>query len=198
MISPSFFVITGGPGSGKTTLLAELARRGHVCVPEDARALIQEQVASGGDAVPWANAIRYAELLLRRSICTWRTALTTWQAKLLPHAAHGPVAHFLEQPVYFDRGVGDTLTCAELIGHALPDHLITQAQACRYRNPVFLAPWWPEIYITDTERRQSELEAERTQHAIAGTYASLGYTVLTLPLTGPVERAEFVLSASVL
>ena len=49
---PNFYVITGGPGSGKTTVLAELMRLGHRCIPEDARAVIQEQVASGGRRCP--------------------------------------------------------------------------------------------------------------------------------------------------
>lgn len=50
-----------------------------------------------------------------------------------------------QAPIYFDRGVGDAFTCAELIGHTLPGHLQEQGLRCRYRNPVFLAPWWPAI-----------------------------------------------------
>jgi predicted ATPase len=179
-ISPPFYVVTGGPGSGKTTLLAELARRGHRCVPEDARAVIQEQVASGGSAVPWADAPRFAELLMQRSILTWEQ-----QA-----AKHSP------GPIYFDRGVGDAFTCADLIGCTLPADLREQARTCRYRDPVFLAPWWPEIYSTDMERRQTTEEAERTEQAVVKTYTELGYSIVRLPLASPVERAEFILRHS--
>jgi predicted ATPase len=168
-ISPLFYVVTGGPGSGKTTLLAELARRGHVCVPEDARAVIQEQVASGGSAVPWVDAPRFAELLMQRSILTWEEQ----------------AAKKSRVPVYFDRGVGDAFTCADLVGCTLPADLGEQARACRYRDPVFLAPWWPEIYST-----------ERTEQAAVKTYTELGYRIVKLPLASPAERAEFILRHS--
>jgi predicted ATPase len=177
---PPFYVITGGPGSGKTTVLAELVRRGHICIPEDARALIQEQVASNGRALPWSDAPRFAELLMQRSVSTWNR-----------FASVRPAA-----PTYFDRGVGDAFTCADLIGHTLSEHLREQANACRYRNPVFLAPWWPAIYSTDSERRQSIEEAERNEHAVVKTYTDLGYDIVRLPLASPRERADFILRHS--
>jgi predicted ATPase len=185
---PKFYVITGGPGSGKTTVLAELMRLGHRCIAEDARAVIQEQVASGGRALPWADAPRFADLLMERSIATYRAQTAEWQAQ----AANGPQA-----PIYFDRGIGDAFTYADLIGHMLPDPLIEQAKRHRYRDPVFLAPWWPEIYTTDSERRQGREEAERTEHAVVKTYTELGYRIVRLPLIRPAERAEFILRHSV-
>jgi predicted ATPase len=175
-ISP-FYVITGGPGSGKTTVLAELVRRGHICVPEDARAVIQEQVAGGQSAVPWLDAPRFAELLAARSIATYRKEAAK------QHSA----------AVFFDRGVGDAFTCADLIDHTLPVALHEQAMSCRYRDPVFLAPWWPEIYETDAERRQGREEAERTERAVEKTYIDLGYRILRLPLASPAARADFIL-----
>ena len=177
---PPFYVITGGPGSGKTTVLTELARRGQICVPEDARAVIQEQVAIGSPAVPWADAPLFAELLMQRSISTWNGFATV-----------RPTA-----PIYFDRGVGDAFTCADLNGYTLPDDLREQALQCRYSDPVFLAPWWPEIYTTDEERRQSREEAERTEHAIVETYTELGYRIVRLPLVTANERADFILRHS--
>ena len=178
--APPFYVITGGPGSGKTTVLAELARRGHICIPEDARALIQEQLASGGGALPWSNAPRFAEFLTERSIATWHA-----QAAKKPRGA-----------IYFDRGVGDAFTCADLVCHTLSAALREQAAPCRYRNPVFLAPYWPAIYTTDTERRQTIEEAERTEHAVAKTYTDLGYEIMRLPLATAAERADFILRNS--
>ena len=183
---PNFYVITGGPGSGKTTVLAELMRLGHRCIPEDARAVIQEQVASGGHALPWADALRFADLLMKRSIATYRAQAAAWQA-----------ANGAQAPIYFDRGIGDAFTCADLIGHTLSDPLIEQAKRHRYRDPVFLAPWWPEIYTTDSERRQNREEAERTEHAVVKTYTALGYRIVRLPLIPPAERAEFILRHSI-
>jgi predicted ATPase len=188
MTQPPFYVITGGPGSGKTTVLAELGRRGHPCIPEDARAVIQEQVASGGQALPWRDAPRFAELLMERSIATYREQAALWHAQPAKNA---------QPPVYFDRGIGDAFTCADLIGHTLPATLAKQAKRYRYRDPVFLAPWWSEIYTTDSERRQGREEAERTEHAVTKTYFELGYRIVRLPLTTPAERADFILSRAV-
>jgi predicted ATPase len=179
-----FYVITGGPGSGKTTVLAELGRRGHPCISEDARAVIQEQVASGGRALPWEDAPRFAELLLERSIATYQEQAALWRTQNAQAA------------IYFDRGIGDAFTCADLIGHTLPAALVEEAKRYRYRAPVFLAPWWPEIYITDSERRQGREEAERTEHAVTRTYIELGYRIVKLPLISPVERTNFILSRS--
>lgn len=180
MKPPSCYVITGGPGAGKTTVIAELARRGYVCVPEDARTIIQEQAAGKGGAVPWLAPRRFAELLMEGSIATYRAVMAK------QHRA----------PVYFDRGVGDAFTCADLIGYTLPADLREQAIECRYRDPVFVAPWWPQIYTTDEERRQNREEAQRTEHAIVKTYMELGYRIVKLPLVTVNERADFILRHS--
>lgn len=55
---PDFHVITGGPGSGKTTLIDMLASQGFHHMPE-ARAIIRDQVAIGGTALPWADRAVY-------------------------------------------------------------------------------------------------------------------------------------------
>ena len=48
-----FIVLTGGPGSGKTTLIEALRRLGLATAPETGRAIIREQVAIAGPALPW-------------------------------------------------------------------------------------------------------------------------------------------------
>jgi predicted ATPase len=125
---------------------------------------------------------------MERSIATYRGEAALWYAQTTKDT---------QAPIYFDRGIGDAFTCADLIGHTLSAALSEQAKRYRYRDPVFLAPWWPEIYTTDTERRQSREEAERTEHAIVKTYTSLGYRIVKLPLTSPVERADFILRNSI-
>ena len=58
--SDRFYVITGGPGSGKTSLLDALAARGYERSVEAGRALIQQQVAIGGCALPWADRVLFS------------------------------------------------------------------------------------------------------------------------------------------
>ena len=54
------FVISGCSGSGKSSLLAELARRGFATAEEPGRRVVREELASGGDALPWINGIAFA------------------------------------------------------------------------------------------------------------------------------------------
>ena len=46
------YVITDGHGSGKSTLIEALAASGIPSMPEAGRAIIQDQLAIGGEALP--------------------------------------------------------------------------------------------------------------------------------------------------
>ena len=54
------FVISGCSSGGKSSLLAELARRGFATAEEPGRRVVREELASGGDALPWINGIAFA------------------------------------------------------------------------------------------------------------------------------------------
>lgn len=172
--APQLYVITGGPGSGKTTLLSELSRRGYRCVPEVARLVIQEQLQTGGVALPWKDTRQYSEIMLERSI-----------AVFLENAA-------VPETAFCDRGIADTLCYMQLVG--LQDlQAAVASRRYRYANTVFIAPPWRAIYVTDTERKQSFAEAIKTFDLMARVYEELGYQVAELPLCATEERADFVL-----
>jgi predicted ATPase len=175
MISkPYLFVLTGGPGAGKTTLLKELERRGLRTVPEVARQIIQEQVASGGTALPWADREAYTELMLQRSVHSF----------LSDHGADVAIC---------DRGIPDTLCYARLCG--LDEKIATDASArYRYAQTIFFAPAWQEIYTADSERRQDFGEAVLTSELMVSVYLECGYKILELPRVGVEQRADFVLN----
>lgn len=59
----NFYILTGGPGSGKSTVLKLLSDMGYLTVEETGRNIIQKQIKSLGDAVPWNNVSRYARLM---------------------------------------------------------------------------------------------------------------------------------------
>src|ERR1700761_6487594 len=123
----NLIAISGAPGAGKTTLLDVLQSRGYACVEEVARRIIQEQMQSGGNAVPWQDTTTYINLMLQGSI----TSFLQHQ-----HANH---------PTFFDRGLPDTLGYAEII--QLPDQrAIEEACALHRYAKVFLAPPWRDIY----------------------------------------------------
>ena len=173
------FVITGGPGSGKSSLIAGLAKAGFRTMPEAGRAIIQEQVATGGTALPWADRAAFAERMLAWELRSHR------EARALPG------------PVFFDRGVPDVLGYLTLCGLPVPDHVRRAVELYRYNRRVFLAPHWPAIFTQDAERKQEMAEAEATSAVMAKVYAGLGYAVTPLPLTSIVERVAFVLETLV-
>lgn len=176
MMNHRLFIITGGPGAGKTTLLLELERRGFGVSHEVARQIIQEQVAANGDALPWADTRRYAELMLERSIAAYRES--------------SPASEI----VFLDRGIPDVACYARLIGLPLSEELQTACRVYRYNPKVFLAPPWQEIYATDTERKQTYAEAVATCEMMEEVYREYGYQPIELPKTDPQERAGVVLA----
>jgi predicted ATPase len=169
-------IITGGPGSGKTTLIAALAARGFATFPEAGRAIIRDQVAIGGTALPWADRNLFAELML------------SWE--LRSHQAGQEEA----RPVIFDRGVPDVAGYLRLSGLDVPGHVDRAARQVRYGRLVFIAPPWPEIFGQDAERKQDFAEAERTYHAMVEAYRGYGYELCELPRASVAARADFVMA----
>jgi len=172
--SDRFFVITGGPGFGKTTLVEALADLGFPHQPEAGRAIIQDQVAIGGTALPWSDRRAFAELMLSWEMRSYRSGLA------------------LEGPVIFDRGVPDVVGYLRLSALPAAPHVEAAARQFRYHRHVFVAPPWPEIFKTDAERKQSFDEAARTCEVMIEVYRSLGYEPVPLPLVPVSERARFV------
>lgn len=169
------FVVTGGPGAGKTTLLAALAAAGHRVAPEAGRAVIRDQLAIDGPALPWRDRALFAELMLGFDMRSYGEA-------------GGGAA-----PVFFDRGIPDTIGYLRLCGLAVPEHVERAARAIRYARTVFAAPPWREIYAQDSERRQDFAEAERTYEAVTAAYRDHGYDLVELPRADVEARLAFVL-----
>jgi predicted ATPase len=169
-----FVVISGCSSAGKSTLIAELGRRGYAVVDEPGRRIVKEELARGGSALPWVDGIAFA----RRAI----------EIALADRAAAGSLHGW----VFFDRGLIDA---AAALQHMTGNTVLTGlGQANRYHRRVFLAPPWPEIYETDSERRHGLDVALAEYSRFLETYPSLGYEVLILPKVEVSERADFILN----
>jgi predicted ATPase len=163
-------VISGCSG-GKSTLLAELSRPGYITVEDPGRRIVKEELLGNGLALPWVNEAAFA----RRAI----TLALADRAK-----AGGRV--------FFDRGLIDAAAALQhLTGEPV---LSTAGHAHRYHHRVFLAPPWPEICVTDAERRHSLDAAVAEYQRLLDVYPSLGYETAILPKVSVPERADFVLT----
>lgn len=170
--APLRFVITGAPGAGKSTLLAALAGTGRPCFAEVSRALIEEQAATGGRLLPWADLAGFA------TVC----------AERMRRQFEEGAAHRLS---FYDRGLPDVigylrhggLEPAPGLGAAEPG----------YAPVVFVAPPWREIHVFDSARPQCHREAEAIDRQLRRAYLELGYRLHELPRAPVAERVREVL-----
>ena len=166
-------VISGCSGAGKSTLLEALRRHGHATVEEPGRRVITEELRQDGDALPWADMERFLRKALQLA------------ARDLEDVAG------LTGLVFFDRGLIDAAAALErLYGVPLAQSL---GDCAPYGSRVFLAPPWPAIYRTDTQRQHGLAEAEAEYAHLQATYRTLGYEIALLPKVSVEERVEFVL-----
>ena len=94
---------------------------------------------------------------------------------------------------FFDRGLIDA--AAALRAMTGDEVLHPLGTAHRYHRRMFMAPPWPEIYVTDDGRRHGFDEAVAEYDRLAATYPALGYEVVRLPKIPTAARADFVLAA---
>lgn len=168
-----FVVLSGCSGGGKSTLLAELAGRGFDTVEEPGRRIVVEQQASGGNALPWAD----VEAFLQRAMGLSRQDLAKSESN--------------DGWTFFDRGLIDAASAlAQIQDKPLSTYLSAELA---YYPLIFLTPPWPEIYVTDAERKHGLLQATQEYERLLRDYPLLGYQVAVVPKIEVKDRADFVL-----
>ena len=174
MSTERFFVLTGAPGSGKSALLKHLRTLGFQGIAEPARQILSEQRSIAGNGLPGRDSRLFVELMLSRMIGEY-------------HRMASPAA-----PVFFDRGIPDTLGYASHFGFDYPQGQNASRQY-RYNRLVFYAPAWEQIYTPDEERTLSFQAASRFGEDLRAVYQQSGYTLIDLPCLSVEERAGFIL-----
>lgn len=169
------FIVTGGPGMGKTAIIKALGELEHITVPETGREIIRQQVATGGHALPWDDRQAFARRMFEQSVADYE-ALTP---------ARGPV--------FFDRGIADTIGYLELCGLPVPAEMLLVARSHRFNKKVFLTPPWQAIYEQDAERKQSFAEAVATYDCMISVYQRLNYELVLLPEAPVAARVQLLL-----
>ena len=123
---------------------------------------------------PGADQRAFAELMVVRDITARQAALASGQVTVL------------------DRGVPDVAGFLRVSGLSVPPHIDEAARTCRYNPRVFIAPFWPDIFTGDVERKQTPEKSEATSAVMVETYGGYGYELVELPRTTVAERVAFV------
>jgi predicted ATPase len=166
-----FVIISGCSGGGKSTLLAEMKRRGFAVVEEPGRRIIADELSGSGYALPWVNLSAFAERAVEMSLRDREKAKET------------------SGLVFFDRGLIDAAAAME---HSTGQPILSAYVSKRYNQRVFLTPPWPEIYVTDAERRHSLQEAISEYERLVVAFTSLDYVVDVLPKVNVTKRADII------
>ena len=162
-------LITGCSGGGKSTLLSELNRRGYAIVEEPGRRLIAAGIT------PWADLGGFlaAAAAMARADLGWHASATG--------------------PVFYDRGLIDALAGLERLDQGETADALDRMRP--YLGGVFLAPPWPEIFVSDGGRQHDFGAAMAEYDHLARLLPDLGYEPMELPRTCVQDRADFVLDA---
>nr|WP_315034788.1 AAA family ATPase [uncultured Chryseobacterium sp.] len=172
------YIMTGGPGARKTTLLNELEKKGFLTVPEDGRRIIQEQIVINGDALPWMNKEKFADLMFKASVHAYQEMSQTADHKA----------------IFFDRGILDTIGYLKLEKLPVPAEMKSIAREMMYHKDVFILPPWKEIYENDGERKQSLEVAIATFECMREIYTEYGYKSIEIPKLMVEQRIGFILN----
>ncbi|UAY54088.1 AAA family ATPase [Arachidicoccus terrestris] len=170
-------VLTGGPGMGKTTIINYLSGLGHDVMPEAGRQIIQHQVKTKGNRLPWADQQGYAMEMFQKAVSDYDWILNT------------------DRTTFFDRGIPDVIGYLMLCRLPVSSEIWQAARSRRYHKKVFITPPWKEIYLCDTERKQTYEQAVATYDMMRSVYEKLGYILVTVPTATVENRAAFIANA---
>lgn len=170
----NYFILAGTSGTGKTVVLQQLSSIGYKCTEESARAVLSEQLAIDGPALPSKNPQLFIQSMMDRNIKNFDDLITR------------------QEFCFFDRGMLD------LIHYAIrfnTDPAIFQmaSQKYLYNKKVFLFTPWKEIFVNDNERRMTFEKSLEFHDILVKSYLDCGYELIQVPHSPVDFRAQFIL-----
>ncbi len=164
-------VITGGPCTGKTTTLQAIEKKGYPIVPEASTILIDQQIKSKGNVLPWIDLyqfnVKVTELQLELEALNKNKGL-----------------------VFLDRSLIDNLAYCKNGDIKPPQNLLEAVKKTKYDRIFFLEQLekWEE-----TDVRRDKDQADKIHQAILQAYRTEGYEPIVVPPFSVEERIEFIL-----
>ena len=153
--------------------MAALAARGYSTFHEPGRMVVDAQLASDGQGLPWKDVALFAELVIEAGVGQWQAATLGLN--------------------FYDRSLIDAVTWYERQPQPVPNNVAGLVQDFPYDNLVFLTPPWPGIYVQDAARRHTLLDAIAEYDALCDSYPAKGYDIRIVP-KGPVRaRVDWIL-----
>ncbi len=165
-------VITGTFSSGKTTIIKALTDMGHQTVAETARALIEEEMATG------------------KTIQQIRGDEASFEARVLQRKLQIETSLSVYQPLFLDRAMPDSIAYHRLIGLD-PTPAIKACQKGLYQKVFCLAPL---TFAADGVRTESDTAMATLHEYPVDAYMQLDYGVVIVPPLPPQERLQFILN----
>jgi predicted ATPase len=170
----SWYVLTGGPSTGKTSVLNRLQQAGYHIVPEAARTMIDEALASNQTA----GGVRKNERQFQIDVFRRKRAI---EAELDTN-----------ETIFFDRGLHDTLAYLAYHKFALPSWISQACQKTSY-GKVFIFTPLPK-HTRDYARIEPESFTPALNKLLSDAYSKAGIKVIEVPVMSIDQRAEFILS----
>jgi len=174
MKNPKRFVITGGAGFGKSSIIEQLEALGFTCFHEISRSIIQEQLLTNGDILPWKNLELFSKVVIEKRLEQYQQANNFNLS-------------------FFDRGIPDAISYLIKENIAMPPAYYTYLKEYTYQSAVFITPPWLEIFKNDSERKENFEQAGKDHYFIETIYRNLGYDIIEIPKTNLNNRVQFVL-----
>lgn len=166
-------VITGAPCSGKSSVIEGLADRGHLVVPEAARAFIDSRLTQGytlaemkADILSFERRILYEKVRIEKDLPADRV-------------------------VFLDRAIPDSIAYFKLEGLDIAEPLEC-SRSVRY-GKVFL--FERLAFEKDAVRSEDHSLAMRIESLLTESYATLGYDIIRVPLLSIGRRIDLVLNS---
>ena len=164
-------IITGAPCSGKTSVIKEIEQRGITVVHEVARAYIDRQLEQGMRL----DRIKADMLQFERHILHMKIRIEDSLTKI--------------EPVFFDRGVPDSIAYFELEGLDSTEPLY-YSRRNRYRKIFFFERF---DFLKDEVRSEDERIAGKLNDLLLAAYGKIGYKIVMVPVMPVEDRTNLVL-----